>query len=71
MLFGIAVLARGAMAVTIGKYILHDRKVLPSLWLLPLRDLLGVIVWVAGWFGQTIRWRGQRFRLRGGKLERA
>lgn len=39
------------------------------LWLVPLRDLLSTALWVAGFFGRTIVWRGHRFRLEaGGRL---
>jgi ceramide glucosyltransferase len=50
--------------------VLGDSQVLPSLWLLPLRDLVALGVWVAGFAGNTIVWRGERFKLRNGRLER-
>jgi ceramide glucosyltransferase len=50
--------------------VLGDRQVLASLWLVPLRDLLGVGIWVAGFAGDSIVWRGERFRLRKGRLLR-
>ena len=38
--------------------------------MLPLRDVLAVAVWVVSFFGQTVVWRGERFRLNKGKLTR-
>jgi ceramide glucosyltransferase len=42
--------------------------VLPHLWLLPLRDLVALILWTVGFAGNTIVWRGERFRLKNGRL---
>lgn len=36
----------------------------PSYWLLPLRDLLSFTVYIASFFGATVVWRGQRYRIR-------
>jgi ceramide glucosyltransferase len=48
---------------------LDDSVARRALWLVPLRDLLGFALWVGGFFGSTIVWRGNRFRLgEGGKL---
>jgi len=34
-------------------------------WLLvPIEDLLGFIFWIFGFFGNTVVWRGRRYRLR-------
>jgi ceramide glucosyltransferase len=54
--------------MTVGAEVLGDHQVLPSLWLLPLRDLAAMVVWVAGFAGNTIVWRGERFALKDGKL---
>jgi ceramide glucosyltransferase len=67
-LLGLSFFLRLALAMTVGAGVLADHQVLPNLWLLPLRDLLGMGVWVAGFAGNTIVWRGERFQVRGGKL---
>ncbi len=59
---------RLALAMTVGSGVLGDRQVLPWLWLLPLRDLVAMGLWVAGFAGNTIVWRGERFRVRRGRL---
>jgi ceramide glucosyltransferase len=34
-----------------------------SYWLIPLRDLLSFIVFIAGFFAQDVNWRGRRYKL--------
>lgn len=63
-------LLRVAVALAVGKGVLQDRQVLDNLWLLPLRDLMGVAVWVASFVGHSVTWRGERFELRNGQLTR-
>jgi ceramide glucosyltransferase len=50
--------------VWVGAAILSDRKVLRDFWLIPLRDLFGFAVWVAGIFGDTVQWRDRHLKLR-------
>jgi ceramide glucosyltransferase len=69
-LLGLSFSLRLALAMTVGAEVLADRQVLPGLWLLPLRDLVAMGVWAAGFAGNTIVWRGERFALRAGKLHR-
>jgi ceramide glucosyltransferase len=68
-LLGLSFLLRLALAIMVGAQVLGDRQVLPSLWLLPLRDLVAMGVWVAGFAGNTIVWRGEQFELKGGRLK--
>jgi len=56
--------------MTAGAMVLGDHQVLPSLWLVPARDLVAMGLWVAGFAGNTIVWRGERFVLHGGQLVR-
>ncbi len=67
-LLGLSFFLRLTLAMIVGTEVLGDRQVLPSLWLLPLRDLIAVGVWVAGFAGNTIVWRGEHFTLKDGKL---
>jgi ceramide glucosyltransferase len=67
-LLGLVFFLRLTVAMTVGAAVLADRQVLPTLWLLPLRDLIGMALWAYGFAGNTIVWRGQRFRVHRGKL---
>jgi ceramide glucosyltransferase len=65
-----ALLARVAVALTVGVGILGDRQVLRDIWLLPVRDIFGLLFWVWSYAGDTVVWRGERFHLRNGRLYR-
>jgi len=70
-LLGLSFFLRLAQAMTVGAEVLGDHEVLPNLWLLPLRDAVAMGLWVAGFAGDTIVWRGERFVLKDGKLSSA
>ena len=70
-LLALSFFLRLAMAMTVGAEVLGDRQVLATLCLLPFRDLVAMGLWVAGFAGHTIVWRGQRFLLKGGRLLKA
>jgi ceramide glucosyltransferase len=63
-------LLRFVVALTVGKSVLHDRRVIARLWLLPIRDLIAVIVWIVSFAGHTVVWRGEKFELKAGRLVR-
>jgi ceramide glucosyltransferase len=69
-LLGVVVLLRMAVALAVGHAVLRDRYLLRDLWLLPLRDLAAVAIWVASLVGHTVTWRGDRFELKDGRLLR-
>jgi ceramide glucosyltransferase len=63
-----------AIAVRLGTaagnaLLLRDRATLRALWLLPLRDLAGLLFWVLAMGKRTFVWRGYEFELaRGGRI---
>ncbi len=69
-LLTMAVLARVAVALTVGVGVLRDGQVLRDLWLLPVRDVFGLVFWAWSFAGDTVVWRGERFRLKDGKIAR-
>ena len=69
-LLTLALLARVAVALTVGVGILRDDQVLRDLWLLPLRDLFGLLFWLWSFAGDTVVWRGETFRLHQGRITR-
>jgi ceramide glucosyltransferase len=69
-LFSVALLARVAVALVIGVGLLRDGQVLRDFILLPLRDCFGLFFWAWSYASDTVVWRGERFRLCRGRLER-
>lgn len=69
-LLSVVVLARVAVALSVGVGILRDGQVLRDLWLLPLRDFCGLGFWAWSFAGDTVVWRGERFHLRNGRITR-
>lgn len=68
-LMGITLALRTAAAWIVSKRILGVRVNWP---LLPWQDLLGFGFWIAGFFGNSIQWRGRRYLLhRDGTMELA
>jgi ceramide glucosyltransferase len=67
-LFATALLLRLLMALVVGWEVLGDRQVLRDWWLVPLRELVAVAVWIGSYTGHTITWRGRKFVLRDKKL---
>jgi ceramide glucosyltransferase len=69
-LLSIALLVRMSVALTVGVGILRDGQVLRDIVLLPVRDCFGLFFWAWSYAGDVVVWRGERFRLRRGVLER-
>ncbi|HUX45169.1 MAG TPA: glycosyltransferase, partial [Terracidiphilus sp.] len=69
-LLGLSFFLRLTQAMMVGAEVLGDHAVLPNLLLLPLRDVVAMGLWAAGFAGNTIVWRGERFEVKAGKLTR-
>ena len=66
----VAVVLRYAVAWITAVRVLGDRLHFRDYWLILLQDLLSFSFWVAGFFGNTIAWRGRKYRLqRDGRFE--
>jgi ceramide glucosyltransferase len=59
---------RVAVAFVVGWSVLRDRQALTLLALLPLRDAVALLIWIASLAGHTVVWRGDSFRLEDGRL---
>jgi ceramide glucosyltransferase len=70
VLTAVTILLRFWVAWSVGVRVLKDRQVLKFLPLILVRDIVGALVWLASFAGNTVSWRGDRFRLRNGKLIR-
>lgn len=68
-LLGLSFFLRLSLGMTVGAQVLGDHQTLPNLWLLPFRDVIAMGIWIFGFAGSTIVWRGQRFVLKNGKLK--
>ena len=71
LILAVTTAVRFASALAVGRGVLRDPRGVRDLWLLPLRDLIALLIWLTSFAGRTVEWRGMRFKLRRGKLERA
>lgn len=59
----LAAVARGVMAWEVSQQTLKDPLCRQRWYWIPLEDLLSFAFWCAGFFGNTITWRGRRYYL--------
>jgi ceramide glucosyltransferase len=69
-LLSLVLLARVSVAMSVGVGVLRDGQVLRDIWLLPLRDFFGLGFWAWSFASDEVVWRGERFRLSGGRISR-
>jgi ceramide glucosyltransferase len=62
------VVLRFAMAWFVGVWGLHDPVLRRRIWLLPIRDSLSFLVWLASFAVNRIEWRGNVFTLDKGRM---
>jgi len=58
-----ALAARVAAAWATGEHALRDPLTARRWYLIPLQDMMHFAVWIAGFFGNTVLWRGRRYLL--------
>jgi ceramide glucosyltransferase len=59
-----------AMAFVVGHSVIRDRQVGHLWWLIPLRDCIALLIWASAFAGRTVYWRGDKFVLKNGRLQR-
>lgn len=59
---------RMGLTWTTGKWGIRDQRLLKILYLVPVRDAVSFIVWLAGFFTDKIVWRGLPYHVRHGQL---
>jgi ceramide glucosyltransferase len=57
-------LVRIALAQNLQRRFTPDRKLISPSWLVPLKDLLQVALWMNAFAGHTVEWRGRQMTLR-------
>ena len=62
-LVAVTAVFRALAAWSTAVWVLHDPLTRRRWWLIPLQDMISACVWVAGFFGNTIDWRGRRYKL--------
>jgi ceramide glucosyltransferase len=51
-----------------GRWGIGDRRLGKILWLVPVRDAINFIIWIAGFLSDKIIWRGLAYHVRAGQL---
>ena len=69
-LLSFALVLRTFVALSGGVGLLRDGQVLRDILLLPVRDCFSLLLWAWSYASDEVVWRGERFRLRKGVMER-
>ncbi len=69
---GLVLALRYAIALVLYRKVINTKKWLRWLFLIPLKDILGFLVWLWSFAGSRVRWRGTCYRVtRDGKMVQA
>ncbi|MBT1072290.1 bacteriohopanetetrol glucosamine biosynthesis glycosyltransferase HpnI [Pelotalea chapellei] len=67
---GLLYVVRLTVSTLFSRALVRDNLLPRWLWLIPLRDMLSFFSWALSFMGNSVEWRGNRFRIKpGGKLE--
>jgi ceramide glucosyltransferase len=58
-------LVRICLAQNLQRRLTPGKDLVSPFWLVPVKDLLQVALWLAAFLGNSVEWRGQRMKLRG------
>jgi ceramide glucosyltransferase len=70
VLLVIVACARFTSSYAFSRWVVQDQHSRRNLWLVPLRDAVGVLIFFASFAGNTVTWRGEVFHLKDGVLYR-
>ncbi len=65
---GAYLVLRLAMAWVVGVWGVKDEVLRRRLWLVPLRDAIHFVVWIAGFVSNRVTWGGVEYAIRGGRM---
>lgn len=68
LILAIVTISMRVIQALIAIYSIRCPNLLQWLWVLPLRDLMSFVIWVAGAFGQSIYWRGRWLQVEAGGI---
>lgn len=59
---------RASVAWVVGIWGINDEVLRRKLWLIPFRDAVHFLVWLAGFTSNRVNWGGVEYQIRGGKM---
>jgi len=60
----VCLLIRICLAQNLQRRFTPEKDLVSPFWLVPVKDLLQVALWLAAFLGNRVEWRGQRMKLR-------